>query len=166
MEYLMETLSVLAIIAGVIGIIGSVVPGLPGPPISWVGMLLAFFAKGTDASGDPMTLTVLLIWLGITIVVTVLDYVVPAAFTKVAGGSKAASTGALIGLFAGMFIPPIGIILGSLLGAFLADFLIEDRGVWASFKSSIGAFGGFIVGTGLKLVISGLMMYKIAVFAF
>lgn len=157
-------LTVLAIIAGVIGIIGSIVPGLPGPPVSWVGLLLAYLGKGLDGSGEPMTLTFLLIWAGITILVTVLDYVVPAYFTKVTGGSKYASWGAIIGLFAGMFLTPIGMIMGSLLGAFLADFIFADHGVWASFKSSLGAFLGFLFGTGLKLISAGIMMYYIIVF--
>lgn len=160
----MTVLIVFAIICALIGLVGSVVPGLPGPPISWVGMLLTFFAsKETD---DPMTLTVLFIWLAITIIVTVLDYVVPAWFTKVTGGNKGASIGAIVGLFAGMFLTPIGMILGSLIGAFLGDFLVQDRGVWASFKASIGAFLGFICGTGMKLIVSGIMAYEIFVYLF
>lgn len=156
--------TVLAIIAGVIGIIGSIVPGLPGPPVSWVGLLFAFLGKGLDKAGDPMTLTFLLVWAGITILVTVLDYVVPAYFTKVTGGSKYASWGAIIGLFAGMFLTPIGMIMGSLLGAFLADFIFADHGVWTSFKSSLGAFLGFLFSTGLKLISAGIMMYYIIVY--
>ena len=160
----MTVLIVFAIICALIGLVGSIVPGLPGPPISWVGMLLAFFSsKETD---DPMTLTVLFIWLAITIIVTVLDYVVPAWFTKVTGGNKGASIGAIVGLFAGMFLTPIGMILGSLIGAFLGDFLVQDRGVWASFKASIGAFLGFICGTGMKLIVSGIMAYEIFVYLF
>lgn len=162
----MTILAILAIIAGVVGIIGSIVPGLPGPPVSWVGVLLAFLAKGTNASGDPMTLAALLIWLAVTVIVTILDYVVPTKFTKFTGGSKAAATGAILGLFAGMFLTPVGMILGSIIGAFLAEFIVADKGVWGSFKSSMGAFAGFLFGTGLKLIASGLMMYKIIVYAF
>lgn len=160
----MSLLAILAIVAAIIGIIGSIVPGLPGPPVSWVGLLLAFFTGGTNSSGDPMSITFLLIWLGITILVSILDYVVPAYFTRLTGGTKTASRGAIAGLLIGMIVPPIGIIVGSLLGAFLADFLIEDRGAWSSFKSSIGAFGGFICGTGLKLITAGLMFYYIIVY--
>ena len=162
----MSTLAIFAVIAGIIGIVGSIVPGIPGPPISWIGLLLAFFAKGLDAGGEPMTVTALLIWLGVVVAVTILDYVIPAGFTKITGGSKAAATGAIVGLFAGMFLSPVGMVAGSLLGAFIADFFIADRGLWGSFKSSIGAFLGFILGTGLKLIVSGLIMYEIIVFAF
>ena len=160
----MIVLGILAVLCGVIGIIGSIVPGLPGPPISWIGLLLAFFAKGTNGAGDPMSLTFLLIWLGVTTIVTILDYVVPAKFTRLTGGSKAAGRGAIVGLLIGMFVPPVGIILGTLAGAFLADFIVDDKGVWGSFKASIGAFLGFITGTGMKLIASGIMMYYIIVY--
>jgi len=160
----MVVLAILAVLAGIVGIIGSVVPGIPGPPISWVGLLLAFLAKGTNGAGDPMSTKFLIIWLAITVVVTILDYVIPAYFTRLTGGTKVAARGAIAGLFIGLFVPPIGIIVGTLLGAFLADFFIEDKGVWASFKSSIGAFLGFIGGTGAKLIASSIMMYYIIVY--
>lgn len=160
----MKILLVLAVICALIGLIGSIVPGLPGPPLSWVGLLFAFLAKGTNAAGETMTLTFLLVWLAITIIVSILDWVVPGMFTRVTGGHKSAGVGAVVGLIAGMFIPPLGLILGSLLGAFIAEFFIEDQGAWASFKSSIGAFLGFLFGTGLKLITSGMMLYYIFVY--
>ena len=160
----MSILEVLALICAVIGIIGSIVPGIPGPPVSWIGMLAAFFAVRDGAT--PMSTTFLLVWLGITTLVTVLDYFIPAWFTRVTGGHKAAATGAILGLIAGMLLTPIGMITGALLGAFLAEFLVENQGVWDSFKASIGAFLGFIFGTGLKLIVSGIMFYYIVKFIF
>lgn len=156
---------ILAVLAGIIGIAGSILPGLPGPPISWLGlMILYFWGHGANAAGESMSLTFLLVWLAITIVVSIVDYIVPAWFTKVTGGSRAAGRGALIGLFAGMFIPPIGIILGTLGGAFLAEFLVSRKDGWDSAKSAIGALLGFLSGTGIKLMASGLMMYYIIVY--
>lgn len=155
----MNVMEILALVAAVFGIVGSIVPGLPGPPVSWVGMLLVFFAeKGTD---NPMTLTTLIVWLVITIVVSILDYVVPAWTTRAAGGHKAASTGALIGLVAGIFLTPVGMIAGALLGAFIGELMVTDKGVFAAFKAGLGAFVGFIFGTGLKLITSGIMCYLI-----
>ena len=156
---------VLAVLAGIIGIAGSILPGLPGPPVSWLGlMILYFWGRGANGGGEPMTLQFLLIWLAITIVVCIIDYVVPAYFTRITGGSKAAGRGAIIGLIAGMFIPPVGIILGTLGGAFLAEFLVSRKGGWQSTKSAVGALLGFIFGTGIKLIASGLMMYHIIVY--
>lgn len=160
----MSVLAILAVVVGVIGIAGSVIPGLPGPPLGWLGMLLAYLAKGTNGSGDPMTTKLLVIWFIITVIVSILDYVIPAYFTRLTGGSKVAARGAIAGLFIGLFVPPIGIIVGTLLGAFLADFFIEDKGAWESFKSSIGAFMGFLGGTGIKLIASGFMLYYIIVY--
>ncbi len=156
---------ILAVLAGVIGIVGSVIPALPGPPVSWLGlMILYFWGNGTDGAGDPMSLTFLLVWLGITVAVCIIDYLVPAWFTKLTGGTKAAGRGALVGLLAGMFIPPVGIILGTLLGAFLAELVFADKNGWESAKSALGAFMGFLCGTGIKLIASGMMMYYIVVY--
>ena len=157
-------LIILAVILGVVGIIGSIVPGLPGPPLSWLGLLLAYFAGGTNAAGDPITMKFLLIWLAVTTIVTILDYFVPAWFTKLTGGSKYASHGAIAGLIIGMFVPPVGVILGALAGAFLAELIYGQKDAPESLKSAFGAFLGFLFGTGIKLIAAGLMMYYIIVY--
>ena len=160
----MDVFCVFALILGLVGIVGSIIPALPGPPLSWVGLLLVYFS-GQRGVADPMTLRFLMIWLAVTVIVTIFDYFVPAWFTKVTGGHKAASVGAMIGLFVGMF-SPFGIILGSLAGAFLGEFLFEKRGVWDSFKASLGAFLGFMSGTGAKLIVSGILFYDIIKYVF
>ena len=160
----MDVFCVFALILGLVGIVGSIIPALPGHPLSLVGLLLVYFS-GQRGVADPMTLRFLMIWLAVTVIVTIFDYFVPAWFTKVTGGHKAASVGAMIGLFIGMF-SPFGIILGSLAGAFLGEFLFEKRGVWDSFKASLGAFLGFMSGTGAKLIVSGILFYDIIKYVF
>ena len=158
-------LIILAVILGVVGIVGSVVPGLPGPPISWIGILLMYFFGGTNGAGERMSLTLMLILLGVTILVTIIDYIVPAWFTKLTGGSKYASWGAILGLFAGLIFPlPFGMIVTSLLGAFACEFLFAGKGAGSSVKASLGAFLGFLSGTGIKLIASAVMMYYIIVY--
>lgn len=147
---------ILAILLGVAGIIGSVVPGIPGPPLGWLGLLIMYYF-----GGDPMTWQFLIIWLGVTTVITVLDYLAPAWFTSLTGGSKYAGWGALIGLFAGLVIPPVGMIVGSLAGAFIAELLFAGKDAGDSFRSALGAFAGFLVTTGAKLITTGIMMYYI-----
>lgn len=161
----METfLPILAVILGLVGIVGSVVPGLPGPPLSWLGLLCLYFTSGTDASGMTMSTTFLFVWLAVTTVVSIVDYLVPAWFTKLTGGSKYAGWGAIAGLFIGMFVPPVGIILGALLGAFLAEWIGARKTAVDSVSSAFGALLGFLCGTGLKLIASGVMFYYIIVY--
>ena len=164
----METfIAILAIVLGLVGIVGSIAPGLPGPPLSWVGLLVLYlWGGGTDGGGDPMTLRFLLLWLAVTVVVTIVDYIVPAYFTKLTGGSKAGGWGAIIGLFAGLIVPPVGMIVGSLLGAFIAELVVAQKDTATSIKSALGAFLGFLFGTGAKLVAAGLMLFYIFVYAF
>ena len=164
----METfIAILAIILGIVGIIGSIAPGLPGPPLSWVGMLILYsWGAGANGAGHPMSTTFLLVWLGIVIVVSILDNVVPAYFTKLTGGSKFGGWGAIAGLFVGLIYPPIGMIMGSLLGAFLAELFLANKPAISSLKSAFGAFLGFMFGTGLKLICAAVMLFYIIVYAF
>lgn len=154
-------LIVFAVILGVVGIIGSIVPGLPGPPISWIGLLLAFFGRRIAESDNEITLTCLLIWLAITLIVTVLDYIIPAKFTRMVGGTKAGSWGAMIGLLAGIIFTYIGMIAGCFLGALIGELVFGKKEAGASFKSALGAFAGVMAGTGLKLITTVTMMFYI-----
>ena len=156
---------IIAVIAGIIGILGSILPALPGPPLSWVGMLLLYFWGGTNGQGEEMSLAILLTMLGVTVLVSVLDYVVPAYLTKATGGSKYAERGTLIGMILGVFFfAPWGMILFSFLGAFLAEIIFAGKQREEALKSAFGSFIGFLVGTGLKLIACGIMMYYIIVY--
>ena len=164
----METfIGILAIVLGIVGIVGSIAPGLPGPPVSWVGMLVLYiWGGGANSAGEPLSTTFLLVWLGIVIVVSVLDYFVPAYFTKLTGGSKAGSWGAIAGLFLGLVFPPVGMIFGSLIGAFAGELLFAGKDAGTSLKSAFGAFLGFMFGTGLKLICSAVMLFYLVIYAF
>ena len=159
----MTPLEIFAIVCAVLGVIGSIVPGLPGPPLSWVGLLLCYFA-GTKGDCMPVSTRFLLIWLAITTIVTILDYLVPAWFARKTGGHKEASWGALIGLFAGVFLTPIGMLAGALVGAFVGEFVFAKQDAVNSVKAALGAFLGFIFGTGFKLIASGVMLYYVFTF--
>ena len=164
----METfIAIAAIVLGVLAIVGSIVPALPGPPFGWFGLLILYiWGNGTNSAGEPMSTTFLLIWLGIVIVVSVLDYIVPAYFTKLTGGSKYAGWGAMAGLFIGLIFPPIGLLLGTLLGAFIAELAFAEKNATDSVKSALGAFLGFLFGTGLKLITSAVILFYIVIYAF
>lgn len=158
---------ILAITAGIIGIAGSILPGLPGTPVSWVGLLILYlWGSGTNAIGEAMSLNTLMIWGVITVVVSIIDYVIPMYFTKLTGGSKYAERGAMIGLIAGIILTPIGMIAGSFLGALLAELIYAKKDFGEALKAAVGSFVGFITGTGIKTIVSCMIMWKIIVFAF
>lgn len=150
---------ILAILAGVIGIAGSILPGLPGTPVSWIGLLILYIW-----GPEEMPLKTLIIWGIVVAIVSVIDYVVPMWFTKVTGGSKYAERGALAGLILGIIFTPIGMILGSFLGALLSEWYYSRKDFGQAFKAAIGSFLGFITGTGLKTIVSVLILWKIIIF--
>lgn len=148
-------INIIAVIIALAGIVGCFLPVIPGPPLSWGALLLLYFFGNGE-----MSLKFLLIWLGITIVVTILDYTVPAHFTRLSGGSKAAGRGSLVGLLLGLiFFPPWGMIAGAFIGALLAEVLINRTALADSVKPALGSFAGFLCGTFLKLVASGVMFW-------
>ena len=158
----METvIIILAILAGVVGIAGSIIPGLPGPPISWVGILLLFLW-----GPEEVPTKTLIIWGVVMVAVSIIDYLVPMYFTKMTGGSRFAERGAMVGLLLGIIFTPIGMILGSFLGAFLSEVYWGKKSAGAALKAAFGSFLGFITGTGLKTIVSVLILWRIFVFCF
>lgn len=150
-------ISILAIIAGIIGIIGSIMPGLPGLPLSWLGLLLIYL------NGGKVSLTALIVWLIIVVIVSILDYIIPSYLTKITGGSKYASKGAMIGLFVGLILTPIGMILGSFLGAFIGEYYYAKKEPMVALKAATGSFIGFMLGTGIKTIFSVSILIAIIV---
>ena len=100
-------LLILAALCLLVGIIGCIVPGLPGTPIAYVGLWIAQATERVDFSWQT-----LLIWGIVTVVVSVLDYVVPAWGTKQFGGTKYGIWGSTIGVFVGLFFGAVGVIGG------------------------------------------------------
>lgn len=141
-----------------IGIIGSVLPALPGPPLSWIGLLLLYLTKAV-----PMDYWALGITLALSIIVLVLDYIIPAAGTKKFGGSKYGMWGTTIGLFIGLFLPiPLGFLIGAIGGAFIGELLYDSKDTHRAGKAALGSFIGFISSTFLKLVLTfGILIWFI-----
>ena len=147
-------LIIFGVILTLTGILGCVLPMLPGPPINYLAILLLHFT-----SNHQFSIRFLVIWAVIAAVVVLLDYLIPVWGTKKFGGSKQGVWGSVIGLVAGLFIfPPFGIIIGPFAGAVIGEF-IAGKETGAAFKSGFGSFIGFLAGTLIKLIASGLMTW-------
>ncbi|MCF8373159.1 MAG: DUF456 domain-containing protein [Bacteroidales bacterium] len=144
----------LGIIFLLLGIAGAILPIIPGPPLSYIGLLLLHFTSRYSFDSN-----FLWIWAGVTVVVYVADYIIPAWGTKKFGGSKKGVVGSIVGLILGMiFFPPFGIIIGPFVGAFAGE-LIAGKDQSTAFKAGLGSFIGFLTGTLLKLIASGMMTW-------
>jgi hypothetical protein len=65
----------------------------------------------------------------------------------------------MIGLVAGLFLfPPFGIIIGPFAGAVIGE-LSSGKKSRAALRSGFGSFVGFVLGTMLKLIASGMMAW-------
>jgi uncharacterized protein YqgC (DUF456 family) len=144
----------LGIILMITGIAGCVLPFIPGPPLNFLGLLLLHLTSGFQFSTE-----FLILWAIITAVVYGLDLIIPVWGTKKFGGSKRGVWGSIIGLVVGMFFfPPFGLIIGPFAGAVIGE-LTAGKESKAALKSGFGSFVGFISGTVLKLIASGMMTW-------
>lgn len=149
-------LIIIAIICAVLAIIGSYVPAVPGPVLGYGALWIAQATSYCNFSKTYLAVMTLA-----TIVVFALDYFLPSLITKKMGASNAASWGAFIGSIVGMFLTPVGIILGMLLGAFIGEYCFADGNHVKSIKAAIGAFLGFLAGTGVKLILCSWILFDI-----
>ena len=132
------------------GIAGSLLPALPGTPISWIGLLLLYLSPGMEKNYWVLGITLV-----ITIVISVLDYVIPAKGTKRFGGSKYGIWGTNIGLIVGIFAPiPFGFIIGPFVGALVGELLYDKKDTTRATKAAVGSFVGFLAGTFIKFVVT------------
>lgn len=151
MDYLLIGIGILCLL---LGLLGGILPVLPGPPLSYLALLLLHFTDRYQFSSR-----FLLIWGVITAIVFVLDYLIPIWGTKKFGGSKQGVWGSMIGLILGLFLlPPIGIIIGPFAGAVIGE-LIAGKDHSAALRAGLGSFIGFLLGTLLKLIVSGMMIW-------
>jgi len=152
-------MDVLIIIFGfiliIVGLAGCIIPGLPGPPLSYLGVILQQLKSGDN----PFSTKFLIIWAAITLAVSLLDYLFPIYGTKKFGGSRQGVYGSLAGVLIGLFFfPPVGIIIGAFVGAYLGE-LLSGKDAREALRASFGSLLGFLTGTAIKLVVSGILTY-------
>ena len=131
-----------------LGIVGSFVPILPGPITGWVGLLILDLTKAV-----PIDWTFLGITLGVAVIITIVDYIIPAMGTKKFGGTRFGVIGTMAGLILGLFFfPPLGIIIGPFVGAFLGEMINDSKDSGKALKAAFGSFIGFLTSTFLKFI--------------
>ena len=151
MEVFLAIVSILFLIAG---FIGCFVPVLPGPPLAYVALLLAQIGPTVPFSFKFMVIMGLAV-----LVITLLDYLIPALGAKKWGGSRYGVIGALVGVLVSFFIfPPFGILIFPLLGAILGEY-IKGSTSDKAFKAGIGTLVGLLFGTMLKFSLTVIIAY-------
>lgn len=143
-------LLILGFICVIVGIFGSFLPILPGPSISWFGILLLY-----STSTVPANYWILCISAVITIILTILDYIIPAKGTKRFGGSSYGIWGTNIGLVVGIITPiPFGFLIGPFVGAFLGELIYDRKNHQRALKSAMGSLLGFLASSFINFIVS------------
>ena len=138
-----------------LGLAGSILPIIPGPTLSFIGLLWIALLRQFS---PPLTPTLILLMLIITVAITIMDYFIPLIGAKKYGTSKWGIYGSIVGMIIGAFLSPLGMLLGGLIGAVLIEWLVSKKEKQA-LKAGWGIFIGTILGSILKLVVSGVMAY-------
>lgn len=152
-------IQLVSVVLLIVGILGTFLPVLPGLLLSLCGLLIYKF--GTEA---PLSMIYIWIFVFLTAISVVLNYVIPARTTKKYGGTRWGSIGSVIGTIAGMlFIPiPFGFLIGMFLGVFVGELLHDASDKKKAWNSTKGAFVGFLYGTGFNFIV-GLAMFLVVV---
>lgn len=150
-------INLIAIVLLIAGMIGTFLPVLPGLLLSLCGLLIYKF--GTDA---PLSMFYIWIFVFLTAISVVLNYVIPARTNRKYGGTRWGSIGSVVGTLAGMlFIPiPFGFLIGMFAGVFFGELLHDASDKKKAWNSTKGAFIGFLYGTGFNFIV-GLAMFLV-----
>ncbi|GAB4297705.1 MAG: DUF456 domain-containing protein [Ignavibacteriaceae bacterium] len=120
MEVIFEIILIFTgIVLSLVGIAGCVIPGIPGPPLNFIALILLELIYPDEISGET------LLWFFlITVLVTILDYVLPSYAGKYFGISRSGVWGSFAGMVLGIFFfPPAGMIAGIIIGAVAGELI-------------------------------------------
>lgn len=148
----------IGIIMLVVGLVSCVLPPLPGPPIAFIALLIAHF--GLDKTSD-LPVWLIITYAIITVIVLIIDNFIPVWGTKKFGGTKAGIRGSFIGILVGIILSPFGgisILICPFLGAMLGE-LLTGQNLSVALKSGIGSFVGFLLTSGIKIMLVLMMCY-------
>lgn len=133
-------LLLLGFVCMIVGVFGSFMPVLPGLSSCWVGLLLLYLTKAVENNYWVLGITLL-----VTVIITILDYIIPAKGTKKFGGSSYGVWGTNIGLIVGILSPiPFGVIIGPFVGAFIGEIIYDSKNHKRALKAATGSLLGFL----------------------
>jgi uncharacterized protein YqgC (DUF456 family) len=138
-----------------LGLAGCILPVLPGPPLSFIGLLLLALINHFS---PPLTPTLITVMALTTLAVTVAEYILPLISAKRYGASTWGIWGSMVGMTIGIFFSPFGVLLGAFIGAVAVEWLIQ-KDKRQALKAGWGVFIGTLMGTVLKVGVSGMMAY-------
>ena len=148
-EILMTVLGAALLAAG---FIGCVVPAIPGPVLGFISLILLSIPASFSLFHPA-----LLISLGAAAVLSqLMDNIFPVLASRKAGAGRAGIWGSVIGMVAGIFFAPFGVIIGAFLGA-LAGEILFNRDNENPLKAALGVFTGTLLGIVLKIAVTGLI---------
>jgi uncharacterized protein YqgC (DUF456 family) len=145
---------------------------LPG---TWLMVLCAATLEWLNPGEFMFSWTVLFVAVGLAALGEVLEFLLGAAGTRRAGGSKRAAALAILGGFVGAIlgtalpVPIVGTVIGACLGAFLGSLggdLWAGRTLFQSYVAGRGAAVGRFWGTLAKLTVGGIIFIVLGVAAF
>ncbi len=140
------------------GVAGSFLPALPGPPLAYAGLWVAHYT-----SLAPFSVSTLVVYGIVVIIISVIDYSLPMFATRISGGTPQGARGAMWGTIAGMFIPvPFGIFIGAFVGAVLGE-ISSGKTQRQAVIAGLGAFAGFVAGSVMKFLCCVLMGFHLLI---
>ena len=148
-------LIILGLLLALAGVFGCIFPIIPGPPLGYLALIILSWAKGWE----PFGTTFLIIMAGLTILVSILDYLLPAMGAKKYGASRLSLWVSMAGMVIGLFLfPPWGMVIGAFLGAVAGELLAGRQGK-SALRAGWGVFVGNMLSAGLKLALTGVMLF-------
>ena len=146
----------LIVLAGILlisGLIGCVISKLPGTLLCYLGIVLLHYSSIAEFS-----VHFFIKWGVLVIAVQGLDYLIPDWGNRKFGGSKKGMWGSMIGMLAGIYFGPVGIISGAVAGAFVGELFAGKESNQAIYQA-IGSFAFFILGNISQLIVAGILIY-------
>jgi hypothetical protein len=148
-------LTAVGLLFAVAGMLGCLLPVVPGPAISFLSLIVLSYVRNWEVF-SPAFLVIIGI---LTVVLFVVDYIMPVRGAKKYGASRWGVTGSVAGMLIGiLFFPPWGLFAGAFLGA-LSGELAARKGGRDALRTGWGVFVGIMVSTGIKLAFTGVILF-------